>query len=113
MLSSDLLIASQAAAAATAAGAEFAHAPSAAAVQQQLDQHPADLIAIDLASCEKSLEQLVPQLRQLAPAALQIVAFGPHVHHARLAAARAAGCDQVLTRGQFHAEMQQLFAGGG
>jgi hypothetical protein len=30
----------------------------------------------------------------------RVVAFGPHVHTAKLEAARAAGCDAVLTRGQ-------------
>ena len=36
------------------------------------------------------------------------VAYGPHVHEARLDAARQAGCDQVLTRGQFDATLPQL-----
>lgn len=51
--------------------------------------------------------------REFATAAdrsTQIVAFGPHVHKERLEAARAAGCDSVLSRGQFFNELGTLVA---
>ncbi len=38
----------------------------------------------------------------------RVVAFGPHVHKARLDAAEAAGCDAVLTRGQISSNPQGL-----
>lgn len=45
----------------------------------------------------------------------KVVAFGPHVHTARLDEARRAGCDDVLPRSRFSAELprivQQLAAG--
>ena len=37
-----------------------------------------------------------------------IIAFGPHVHTARLQAARAAGCDLVLPRSRFSTELPDL-----
>lgn len=37
-----------------------------------------------------------------------IVAYGPHVHEHRLQLAREAGCDEVLTRGQFDASLPKL-----
>ena len=39
-----------------------------------------------------------------------IVAFGPHVHEASLEAARAAGCDEVLSRGQFLSQADAIIA---
>ena len=40
--------------------------------------------------------------------ATRLVAFGPHVHKAKLAAAAAAGFGLVLSRGQFYAQMDEL-----
>ncbi|HEV2968407.1 MAG TPA: hypothetical protein VGY55_00370 [Pirellulales bacterium] len=54
--------------------------------------------------------QLVPDLRAAASPPRAIVAYGPHVHEDRLAAATAAGCDEVLTRGQFNARMDEVLA---
>jgi hypothetical protein len=53
---------------------------------------------------------VVPQLKALANPPKAIIAFGPHVHEAKLADAKAAGCDLVLTRGQFDAQMDKLIA---
>lgn len=36
------------------------------------------------------------------------LAFGPHVHEAKLAGASAAGCDTILTRGQFHSQVDEI-----
>ncbi len=41
-----------------------------------------------------------------------MIAFGPHVHEAKLDAARAAGCDFVLTRGQFDSQMEAVLSKG-
>jgi hypothetical protein len=56
---------------------------------------------IDLAAIEVAgLVPLVQGMR-LKFAGARIVAFGSHVHEARLACAEQAGCDLVLSRGQF------------
>ena len=38
----------------------------------------------------------------------KVIAFGPHVQEQRLAAARAAGCDQVVSRGQIASGLCEL-----
>lgn len=37
-----------------------------------------------------------------------VIAFGPHVQTARLEEARKAGCDRVLSRGQFDARLAEI-----
>jgi CheY-like chemotaxis protein len=72
---------------------------------------PVALVIVDLTTASLDVAGLVEQLKQgnLVPS---IVAFGPHVHEAALAAAREAGCDAVLTRGQFFAELDGVVARG-
>ena len=41
---------------------------------------------------------------------LRTIAYAPHVHEAKLAAAQAAGYDAVLTRGQFDRGLQEIAA---
>ncbi|MGC4004317.1 MAG: hypothetical protein QM811_14835 [Pirellulales bacterium] len=59
-----------------------------------------------------NIAALVPQIRAtVAPNAVLIVAFAPHVHEAKLDEAKAAGCDVVYTRGQFDRAIPQLIQG--
>ena len=51
---------------------------------------------------------VVNQLRADASHSVHVVAFGPHVHENRLAAVREAGCDLVVSRGQFFAEIDAI-----
>ncbi|QDU91035.1 hypothetical protein Pla175_44520 [Pirellulimonas nuda] len=99
LVSTDLMVASQLEGAARAAGETLVAAPPARAVASVAERGPR-LAIIDLAAVE-DCATLVAALRAVLPEDARIVAFGPHVHTARLDAARAAGCDQVLTRGQF------------
>ena len=83
----------------------------------QLAASPADLPAKVTADCRLALVDLtvagpdlagvVATVRRAAPGA-KVVAFGPHVDEARLAAAHTAGCDLVLSRGQFHKQYAEL-----
>ncbi len=41
----------------------------------------------------------------------KVVAFAPHVHEQKLAAAQSAGCDAVLTRGQFDRSIADILSG--
>ena len=66
-----------------------------------------DQIIVDLGTWSGELQLM----RQLCPSTAKLVAFGPHVHKAKLDAARAAGFDLVLSRGEFHARVDQLLAG--
>ena len=67
-----------------------------------------ELVLLDLTTPSCDPKQLVPQLRRLARPPKAVVAFGPHVHEAKLAAAEEAGCDQVLSRGEFNNRMTEV-----
>lgn len=56
------------------------------------------------------LENVVSSLLSRFPQAKRI-AFGPHVQEQRLQAAREAGCEQVLSRGQFDSQLDRLLPG--
>ena len=99
-LSSDLMFGSRVLGAARAIGVALRMVPA-------VDKLPADaatscgLVLLDLGHATHDLSGLVAGVRAAAPAA-RIIAYGAHVDEAALSAARAAGCDQVLTRGQFN-----------
>lgn len=65
------------------------------------------LVLIDLTLSGVDLPATVKSIRDLAPE-IKIVAYGPHVHEELLARANAAGCDEVLARGQFDREFGRL-----
>jgi CheY-like chemotaxis protein len=76
----------------------------------QLAESPfPQLVAIDLRLPGLDIESLVARLRRTNPR-LKIVAFAPHVHEQSLAAAKAAGCDEVFTRGQFERRLEALLS---
>jgi len=68
------------------------------------------LVLLDLSTPGLDPKQLVPQLRRLTRPPKAIMAFAPHVHEMRLAAAIEAGCDQVLVRGEFNSHMAGILA---
>ena len=65
------------------------------------------VVLVDLSMPGLDLD-VITKLRSCEPAPLAIIAYGPHVAEGRLAAAREAGCDRVLTRGQAHREMANV-----
>jgi DNA-binding response OmpR family regulator len=71
-----------------------------------------DLVLVDLSTPSLSVKKLVEQLSAAGYARPRIVAFGSHVHVEKLAAAREAGCDEVLSRGQFIGQLDAVFRGG-
>jgi len=71
------------------------------------EAEPVQLVFIDLGTSGIDITLVVKQIHSLKPQP-QIVAFGPHVHRAKLSAARAAGCDCVLSRGEFHAKSDAI-----
>jgi DNA-binding response OmpR family regulator len=69
------------------------------------------LLIIDLATMSIDLKRLVETLRELSSVSMpRIVAFGPHVHEEKLAAAWEAGCDEVVSRGQFFSQLDGLLS---
>ncbi len=58
-------------------------------------------LIVDLRLPGLNIGDLVESVKEHLP----VVACAPHVHETRLAAAREAGCDVVLTRGQLDREL--------
>ncbi len=67
------------------------------------------LILVDLSLPGLAIADVVPQLRAAAPSA-RILAYAPHVHTDKLAAAQAAGCDDVMSNGQFDRSYAQILS---
>ena len=106
LVTADLMTISQALGAAARANVVLESAPHDKAVQVAESSKPL-LIAIDLQCQITNLEKLIANLREASSDAV-LVAFGPHVQEALLTAALKAGCDQVITRGQFHRNFEAL-----
>ena len=74
--------------------------------QAQAGQFRLCLVDLDLPGLD--LAVLVDSMRAGAAPPPAIVAYGPHVHAAKLDTARQAGCDEVLTRGQFNKHVDSI-----
>lgn len=109
LLSGDLMLMSAAQGAADRHGATVGASGSVADAVARCAAEEIALVAIDLKSPGLDVADAVAQLRAAAPTAL-ILAGGPHVQRDSLAAAVAAGCDEVVTRGQFEGRLDALVA---
>ena len=108
-LSSDLIFSSRLAGAAGQLNVPIQVAASAASLVAKVGEaETPPLVILDLNTPGVSCGSLVPALRALPSPPTAIIAYGPHVHEARLAEARAAGCDEVMSRGQFNAGMLEV-----
>lgn len=108
LVTTDLLAGSQFAGAAQSAGATLATVGPRKAAERAAELAPR-LVVLELASPLGDVAGLVAELKSAEPAPA-VVAFGPHVQEAKLQAAADAGCDAVLTRGQFHRSAGELIA---
>ncbi len=113
LFSGDLLVVSRVQNAAAAAGFRVQSVGNLTqAVEKCAELHPSLVIA-DLSAPALDIAELVTELRasQADDAkAPRIIAFGPHVHEDRLAVARDAGCDDVMSRGQFFGQIDAILA---
>lgn len=89
---------SQASGAATSAGCETKSVAEAGAISAD-ETH---IVVLDLTMPSLDIGSTVCLLKENKA---KVVAVGPHVHEAKLAAARAANCDHVLTKGQASREL--------
>ena len=110
LVSGDLMGASRIEGAARLAGVDFRMVGNADSAVEVCAAGNVPLVMIDLALAGLDVDSLVSRLKNLPNGALAIVAYGPHVHEAKLAAAEAAGCDQVLSRGQFLSSVDAVIA---
>jgi CheY-like chemotaxis protein len=92
---------------AAALGQEVAIAGDMAEAVELCRARPPAYVIIDLGIAEIDIEAAVARLREAA-GAVPTIAYGSHVDKARLDAARAAGCDEVLPRSRFSAELPAL-----
>ena len=110
-LTTDLLFSSRVAGAAARLGMTLKTAATPAALIELLAAaEPESLVLLDLNSPGVDPRQLAPMVRASQNPPRAIIAYGPHVHEDRLSAATAAGCNEVLTRGQFNARMEETLA---
>ncbi len=109
-LTNDLVFPSRVAGVVQRLGGRLETAGNAQSLMEKIESAAAEpaVVVIDLNTPGAAAETLVPKLNSLRHPPRTIVAFGPHVHEAKLEAARGAGCDIVLTRGQFDAQMDAL-----
>ncbi len=109
LISSDLMIASHATGAAQRAGCELHIVANLDAALQAVADHDASLVVLDLGTPGNDPSNVVPKLRADASKQIAVVAFGPHVQKQRLDGAREAGCEMVISRGQFHSQAEAIF----
>ncbi len=67
-----------------------------------------DLVIVDLDAQQVDPLGAIREIRSASD--LRLIAFASHVHGARLEEARAAGCDEVLTKGSLSASLPALLA---
>lgn len=107
-VSTDLMFAGQAGAMVRGLGAEFVMAAQLDQLTEKLTSETR-LVVFDAGTPGLEPAELVTRIRAAQPQAA-IVAYGAHVQHERLEAARVAGCTEVFTRGQFHAGIKDILA---
>jgi CheY-like chemotaxis protein len=97
--------------AATRLGQTVRSASSESQVFEFCEAEDANTLIVDLSMPSLDLAGLVSRLNPNKNSGKRIVAFGPHVHEQRLAAAREAGCDLVVSRGQFFSQLETILKG--
>ena len=108
LLSTDLMLIAAAQGAADRRGVALTIHASVASATDQGDATAA-LAMIDLRTPGLNITDAVRGIR-LAYDRARIVACGPHVHKQSLQAAVDAGCDEVITRGEFERRVDGLLA---
>jgi len=111
LVTRDLAVVSQVDGAAARIGAVVRTVSNEAAAVQRCVEERAGLIVIDLGMPSLNVAALIEQVKAATTTPPRFVAFGPHVHGERLAAAREAGCDSVISRGQFFAQLDAVLGG--
>ena len=110
VLTSDVLISSPLMALASARGWSLATLSTVEQLAERLAEVDLRLVLIDLNLPGLEVSRVISLVREGPGSSTVVVAFGPHVHVAKLKAAAAAGCDRVLARGQFIRQMEQIVA---
>ncbi len=111
LLTQDLMIGSRMEGVARQHGLKLLTLGSQAEVIEVASETESQILIVDLQVCDLDIGTFVKSVRSSRGSGerpLPIVAFGPHVQEANLAAAQKAKCDAVLTRGQLDREAGNL-----
>jgi DNA-binding response OmpR family regulator len=108
LLTADMLVASQVSATARAHGWRVAVVGNEVDLAEQLRVDRPRLVLVDLSLPQLDISRVARWVRETDEGPPALVAFGPHVHTAKLSAAAAAGCDRVLARGQLSRNLKEI-----
>ena len=106
-VSDDVFFWAKVQAAAKAAGREALRIGDEATMETALAEGGVTRVLFDLGSKSVDPVRCVARWRVVSPNP-ELVAFGSHVDEGALAAARAAGFDQVLANSRFHRDLSEL-----
>jgi hypothetical protein len=111
LLTGDLAVASRVEGVAAKAGLRLKTIDRAGALAAELERERLDAVLIDLSAASIDVGAVMNWVRTTREPRPVVIAFGPHVHESLLAAARAAGCDEVFSRGQFFGQLEAILRG--
>ncbi len=107
-LGRDLMLSSRVEGAARNLGFSVCHVVDVAGAITALSNDACRLFFVDLQLPGLDIATLVKEAREIKGTEVRIIACGPHVHEQRLNEARQAGCDRVVTRGQFDRDANSI-----
>ena len=107
-LSDDLMFAPRVSGAVLAAGWTLREVGTPTAAIASTETDTPRLLIVDLETTALDIQGLLSNLPDAARPS--VLAFGPHVHHQRLDAAREAGCTMVVSRGGFSSDLPALLS---
>lgn len=108
LLSRDLIFTSKITGTARALGTRVLTAGNVALASSMIDQWRPRVVFVDLGANDLVRPEALVAFRQQAGPEVAFVAFGSHVDADAMAAAAAAGCDPVLPRSRFAADLPDL-----
>src|SRR5262245_58510778 len=108
LVSRDLIFTTRVTSTARELGKRVLVAGSAELAASMIEQWQPALVLIDLSAGEASSPQAILAYRQATKGGSRLIAFGSHVDKDALASAAAAGCDEVMPRSKFSAELPDL-----
>jgi DNA-binding response OmpR family regulator len=111
LLTRDLAVVSQVDGAAARVGAAVRSVTTESDAVESGVAEKAGLIVVDLGMPSLNVKAIVEKFTSAMATRPRIVAFGSHVHVEKLTAARDAGCDEVISRGQFFSQLDAVLGG--
>ena len=106
LLSRDLMLSSKLEGVARAIGQSLKCVASGETIRENTEG--CRVIVVDLELPELEIAALVEDAKSHAQENIQVIAYAPHVRTEKLAAAREAGCDLVVSRGQMMSDAESI-----